>query len=389
MGIKESTLPPSIVEDNSFPGIDPDELKQGEEDEKEEHGMSDEKAKQTAAQHLKEPDQHHYYSGIEKAKQQGMLKDMLNPIMSPTALQIPVIGVSVRGSTSGGLPSGRDQTNPDLSPRNLGGYEKIPIDGAHSTLIDKTPCNSQINSDTPIATDIQPPDEDVHPHQIQNSSGEKPQSVTGASTDSSDSITVKQSEPTGIDIEVEDSGEEEKNKSSNRGNNPNKESGMGYGMSTVTEGKHKNGCKCGFCANNGKFKKKSIDDKDDTEKTENDKKEDSVNETFARHKGFLSIKLMENAGANDPFITKWKMDKEKAGMVKVDEEKWMQKATTPSTKGALHKELGIPEDQKIPTEKLESIKQRLHSKSETESGLTEKELKLSRRVNAALNMRKS
>jgi hypothetical protein len=35
-------------------------------------------------------------------------------------------------------------------------------------------------------------------------------------------------------------------------------------------------------------------------------------------------------------------------------EKWIQKALKPSTKGVLHKELGIPQSKKIPAKKLET-----------------------------------
>lgn len=33
-------------------------------------------------------------------------------------------------------------------------------------------------------------------------------------------------------------------------------------------------------------------------------------------------------------------------------EKWIQKALKPSTKGALHRQLGVPEGQNIPAKKL-------------------------------------
>ena len=48
---------------------------------------------------------------------------------------------------------------------------------------------------------------------------------------------------------------------------------------------------------------------------------------------------------------------------------------------------GVQENKLIPTEKLISINESLRAKSLTSSGLSEKEQKLARRVNAALNMR--
>lgn len=38
---------------------------------------------------------------------------------------------------------------------------------------------------------------------------------------------------------------------------------------------------------------------------------------------------------------------------KKQQKKWMQKAFKPETKGALHKQLGVPEDEPIPASKLE------------------------------------
>jgi hypothetical protein len=43
-------------------------------------------------------------------------------------------------------------------------------------------------------------------------------------------------------------------------------------------------------------------------------------------------------------------------------EKWIQKALKPSTKGALHKDLGVPAGKKIPEKKLEKAE---HSKNPT------------------------
>jgi hypothetical protein len=460
LGIKESQLPASIVERDSYPGIDPDELEQGTEDEKDEHGMSLDKAKQTATQHLEEPNQSHYYSGMEKAKEKGMLKDMLmgkvpasaEQLTSPTAIPTPIIGVSVRGSSTGGLPSGVDQSTKDITPTNLGGYDKIPIETVNSRLIDNTPENSQINStDTPIndnpKTIVEP-----HPHQIQNDHGEPPQAVTGASTDSNNELTLKSAMPKGIDIDVsEQNTEEESGKEPVADENPeyttpNKEGRFGTNLGEVfernkklmqdklgivSEGKHKAGCTCGFCKNKGSFGKKKDEEKEQKDVDESkipvkfkkddekgnvpikskidvdfkkDKKssveikEEIYSAPFERMRGLANIGkrklssngLWENVGASEPFNTDWKMDKEKGGMVKVDEEKWMQdlskNAERKGTKGALHKDLGVPEDKKIPTERLESLKQMLHAKAE-KGPLTDKELTLSKRINSALNMR--
>lgn len=515
MGVKESRIKPSDIDRDEFPGIDPDELVAGANDEAGEHGMPKSDAIQTAVQHLEAPDQAHYYSGLEKAKDKGMLRDMMS--LSPTAIPTPVIGVAVRGSTTGGLPSGVDQ-GADISPTCLGGYDKVSINPVNSKLVNKTPSNINMKQFiTPIVTNPTTTGAVTHPFQIQKDAGDEPQAVTGASTDSDDTLTLKSAAPKGIDIDVAEEGyeEEEENKSSDGGNNPNKEEGMGIGL---TEGKHKPGCKCGFCMNKGKFGKKK--EAEEGKEEEQDEKE-GVDETFERHKKLMFEKhpidvdfktgekekvpvrkkldvdfktgekeevpikpeKVNEVGASEPFTTKWKMNKEKAGMVKLseafdrmntlaglspvkeepqkvkentkytapfermrglanigenvmmadgtwknlaeendntnehifisgdssnvdgrglgrglgcranrgfgiqnEEEKWMQDASKSSTKGALHKDLGVPEDKKIPTERLESLKKMLHQKSERGT-LSDKELKLFRRVNAALNMR--
>ena len=389
MGMSESQIKPSI---------DPDELEQGSE----EDGISNDALK-IGGDDVKEPFK-------------GMGRDFA---LSPTAIATPVIGVSVRGSVTGGLPSGADQIG-DISPGCMGGYEKIPISNVNSKVVDKTPSNSQINSSNPINRNPKTTDTVTHPHQVQNDVGEAPQAVTGASTDSDDTLTLKSAMPKGMDIDIAE-GEDEDNNS-----------------------------------NNPEFQEKDRDqfrkDRSSSPEGEDVRKHLGMNETFARHKQLMDNKLSlnestckcgdkgckckckitdeckdcgcdklntshdmkENVGASEPLVTNWKMDKEKGGMVKVSEafermrglanlgerrvmsnglwngniteEKWIQNATKDSTKGALHKDLGVPEDKKIPTEKLKSIKSMLHKKSKSGT-LTPKELKLSRRVNAALNMR--
>ncbi len=208
LSIKESQFKQSEVDRNAFPGIDPEELEVGKEEEEEEHGFPPKQAQKIAIDHLKEPDQHHYYKGVEKAKGMGMLKDINVMGMSPTAIPTPIIGFTVRGSSTGGLPSGLDQRRSNITPTNLGGYEKIPIETLNSKLVDKTPTNSQINSSAPIST-VKSDTNDVeqHPHQIQNASGEPPQAVTGADIDHDDRLNAT-SEPTKVvDIDVS---EEEK-----------------------------------------------------------------------------------------------------------------------------------------------------------------------------------
>lgn len=66
--------------------------------------------------------------------------------------------------------------------------------------------------------------------------------------------------------------------------------------------------------------------------------------------------------------------------------KWIQKADI--KKGALHRELGIPEDEKIPVGKLTSIRDRLSKEAEGDKTLDAKKSRTLKRVNLALSFRK-
>ena len=66
------------------------------------------------------------------------------------------------------------------------------------------------------------------------------------------------------------------------------------------------------------------------------------------------------------------------------EDKWIQK--TDMKKGGLHKSLGIPEGQKIPKSKLNSIKKDLTAKSKGDKKLSAADSKLLKQVNMALTL---
>jgi|ADurb_Total_1113_FD_contig_31_549594_length_286_multi_1_in_0_out_0_1 hypothetical protein len=65
--------------------------------------------------------------------------------------------------------------------------------------------------------------------------------------------------------------------------------------------------------------------------------------------------------------------------------KWIQKAI--KNKGALHRQLGVSQEKKIPTEKLEKVVNAIQKKSEKKK-LTASELKLLRRANLAKTLRR-
>jgi hypothetical protein len=70
--------------------------------------------------------------------------------------------------------------------------------------------------------------------------------------------------------------------------------------------------------------------------------------------------------------------------VKESEDKWIQK--TDMKKGALRKKLGIPEGEKIPKSKLNSLKKDLMSKSKGDKKLSASDAKLLKQVNLALTL---
>jgi hypothetical protein len=71
--------------------------------------------------------------------------------------------------------------------------------------------------------------------------------------------------------------------------------------------------------------------------------------------------------------------------VKEAKEKWIQK--TDMNKGALHKKLGIPEGDKIPNAKLQSLKKELMKKGEGDKKLSAADSKLLKQVNLALTLK--
>jgi len=70
--------------------------------------------------------------------------------------------------------------------------------------------------------------------------------------------------------------------------------------------------------------------------------------------------------------------------VNESDDKWIQK--TKMNKGSLHKELGIPEGEKIPKSKLNKIKKELSAKAEGNKKLSAADSKLLKQVNMALTL---
>lgn len=68
-----------------------------------------------------------------------------------------------------------------------------------------------------------------------------------------------------------------------------------------------------------------------------------------------------------------------------EEKKWIQK--TDMKKGALHKKLNVPEDEKIPQEKLKSLKKKLMDKAKGDKKLSKEDSKLLKQVNLAQTLK--
>ncbi len=413
LGLKESQFVPSpLREKDEHPDIDPERWLAASKKEKEEHPqLSKADANLIAKQHL----------------QKGEMKEQ-SPFLSPTARPTPVIGIAIRGSSTGGLPSGADQTNPDISPSKVGGYNRVEVNPVNSKLVDKTPVNQAISQGMkPIVANPQTADPVTHPHQMQRTAGEEPQSTTGASTDSDPTLKLKTAEPKGIDIDIQedDVSEEPRQEEENpmipatslsetfERHKKLMEASLGLKKCPCSNGKctcgpqckcRKTGvCECATCGcgdpsdthGHGEekpekkpepkkptvTKKQYFDPKTKTVKDVDwismkeakarvcfhckkphpcdcDKKDEEdaklqrdnpeayrkkfgmkvdkrsdLNESytppFARMRGLAGLGnvvlgsngLWENVGASQPFQTHWKMDPEKAGMVKIDEEK--------------------------------------------------------------------
>lgn len=281
--------------------VDPEVEKAAKKEKGEHPQLSKKDAELIAKQHL----------GKGKVKE-GLLSTMVkSPLMSPTAIATPVIGVAVRGSATGGLPSGADQIG-DISPSRLGGYQKVNVDPVNSKLVNKTPSNPDINQNTtPIVDDPALQGGVTHTHQVQKNAGETPQAVTGASSDTDSTLKLKSAMPKGIDIDIAQEGCcEEESEPANMGSHVKKE----HPNLNETFARHKelmkeklkikeSSCKC--CG-------------PDCTCGCNDSTTDEC-KSCGCGKPNTSHDMKENVGAKEPFVTNWKMDPEKAGLVRVSE----------------------------------------------------------------------
>jgi hypothetical protein len=120
--------------------------------------------------------------------------------LSPTAKATPIIGIAVRGSSTGGLPSGKN-----LSPSKLGGYAPVNLERPNSEVLNKTPKTGVIQNGQPKVPEGGIPNipSNPHPHQTQKNSDEPPQKVTGAEATDDPSLKTKDG---AVEIDVQEQG---------------------------------------------------------------------------------------------------------------------------------------------------------------------------------------
>lgn len=406
LGIGESLKPAGIQPSE----VDPEELEMGVDDEKD-HTSDPNTAKTIALQHLKnKPD---YYSRIKKAglEEDDHIDVRSEPsrMLSPSAVATPVIAMAVRGSSTGGLPSGADremslpQTDgvdvSKLSPSQLGGYEPIPTSRDNSKLINKTPNNPQINS-SKLKTDSPDTQIDPHPFQFQKTQGEPPQDITGASTDSDDSLTLKMAMPKGVDVDLQEDGSDEDNQRDNpefqkknteqfrkdrsespEGDEVRKSLGMNEtfarhlklmneSINEVNYTTDKDGKSVIAIGAPGSKIRKAIETGDGCcddckkglpckcDKKPPEKVEEKYSAPFSKMRGLANLgerRVSKNGlweSSHKPgenFVTHWKMDKEKAGVVKLDEKKLL------SVKENLSKKTTLTEKESVILKKIEEV----------------------------------
>ena len=349
LGIKEGQIKSSDVDRDAFPGIDPDELEQGSDEERQEHGFPPDIATKTAVDHLEAPEQGHYYTGVEKAKDAGMLRE--NPpfsSISPTAKNPSILAVNIRGTPGGMMPTSLAPSDTAIAPEGagvdvkskaaLGGLDLVSVQKPNSSVIDSTPQNNMINSDKPISDIVPTTPADGHPSQTQQLDKDPVQALTGTSGDGNapmgekpepekfeageEDMSLTSAMPDGIDIDVpRDDGEE----------NPDE--------------------------------KENEEDPIDPHMVNDDKdNENGINETFARHK-----KLM----------------REKLGI------KEEEKTEECKTCGCNMPNTEHPKKtKKLTTERLQSLREHFFKESHKRT-LNEQEMEVSKRIISILKNRKT
>lgn len=163
------------------------------------------------------------------ASQMGLTEAQFAPFpkkseeqISPTARPPTILALGIRGSTTGGLPSGADQLGTDISPTKVGGYDRVDPANLNSKVVNKTPENPEIEQDdVPINNNPSTGNGVTHPHQIQVTAHEEPQAATGASTDTDPTLTLKSATPKGIEVDVTDENEDSEEETKNINNNSN------------------------------------------------------------------------------------------------------------------------------------------------------------------------
>lgn len=159
LGLSEDLLGGGVGDKTDVSEIDPQELEMGTKEEME-HTKNQDLAREIAIDHLTEDP--HYYSRLKSCGLGGDSEGgegeksgeptpcggiALQKLLSPTAINpMPVIGVAVRGSSTGVLPSGG--IIGDSNRARFGGFEPVHNLKANSQgAISSTPKNPSIEAD--------------------------------------------------------------------------------------------------------------------------------------------------------------------------------------------------------------------------------------------------
>ena len=259
-----------------------------------------------------------------------------------------------------------------ISPTKIGGYDRVEPQNLNSKMVNKTPNNPEIQQNVvPINNNPSTGNGVTHPHQIQVTAQEEPQAVTGASTDTDPTLTLKSAAPKAIEVDVAqenaDSEEEERNNNNNTAMIPStslsetfarhrklmlEKLGLCSCGHKPSECDCKPDCKCNCnkkveeCATCGCGDPTDMHDHDKDPAAgmpqdnvghgslpeEQQRLDESYAAPFQRMRSLAGVGNMiltsngifenkNDPGASEPFNTHWKMDKEKAGYVKIDENK--------------------------------------------------------------------
>lgn len=267
--------------------------------------------------------------------------------ISPTAKSPSILAINVRGTPSGGMPTSLGMSDTAIAPDGagvdakskvaLGGWELVSKQIPNSVIVNKTPENSKIQSDSPISNEESETPADEHPSQIQHVKGTSPQSLTGTD-DELDSFMGN--------VLPDETGEEDLSLS---GACPEKSEDSVDVNNDGEDGEDESPGNLSLGLNAVNLEERTLDN------------------TFAKHKSLMSEKL----GLTEKKLILGKKDED----------------TTKECKPCGCKKPNTVHNKKYTTKQLKSIKEKLYIKSQ-KIPLNEQEREISNQITIVLNNRK-